>query len=425
MTFSIGDAGHTVEHNRLAQFTVASSFGNDSTDSYTHIQAKIDAVAAAGGGEVLLPEGIFVVSQALVLPSRVALRGAGFAVTEIKLAAGANDDVIRTVGFSSLTNTDAWFSSENVPYGFAIRDLQVNGNKANNTSGGGIRIYGKGYTVHGVLVRDASGAGYYSECGAKTGQSDWTDLPETYIGDVRCRNNDGIGFHFRGPHNAQVGNISSAFNGDWGASFEVSANYDGNCDQVAVLHTYANGGDKGTYVGTVVHFDRLIGDGDNIQIDATKCTISQLKILNAGSRRDALHLTANADLTQIDQIDITMRPPVDAASRTAMLVECARSQFGQVRLSGNSHTNDGLVLSGTSNQVASVLAIEFNAASMAGVRVSGTRQRVTSGFITNCTTAVAYTPGSKNTIQVDAFVTAAQVGLTGTPAATDNITVRT
>jgi hypothetical protein len=107
-----------------------------STDDRAAIQSAIDAAAAAGGGIVFMPAGTYVVGAnpttptnniacALRLGNHVWLVGAGMISTIIKLASGANVSVISNYISTNGTEANAEFC--------AIRDLQIQGNKSNQS----------------------------------------------------------------------------------------------------------------------------------------------------------------------------------------------------------------------------------------------------------------------------------------------------
>ena len=84
-----------------------------------------------GGASVLFPAGAYIVGSSLTLYSRVHLRGDGVGATIIQLKNGANVDVLLGQNFATLTGTN------NASAGAAqwsIRDLTIDGNKANQTS---------------------------------------------------------------------------------------------------------------------------------------------------------------------------------------------------------------------------------------------------------------------------------------------------
>jgi len=104
------------------------------------IQAAIDACnigdVYGGEGTVYLSKGTFSISATIYLRSRISLRGSGGYFdanlqgrgTVLKLANNANCDVIREYGYP-----DAQFFLD-------MRDIAIDGNKANNISGDGIAI---------------------------------------------------------------------------------------------------------------------------------------------------------------------------------------------------------------------------------------------------------------------------------------------
>lgn len=98
--------------------------GDGTTDDSTAIQAAIDAANAAGGGVVYIPAGTYLVSNAsagnggIHLTSsyaNVTLRGAGIGATIIKLADGADNQVVSFVDTTNCT----------------IEDMTLDGNRAN------------------------------------------------------------------------------------------------------------------------------------------------------------------------------------------------------------------------------------------------------------------------------------------------------
>jgi hypothetical protein len=98
--------------------------GDGTTDDTAAIQAAIDAVAASGGGQVLLPPGTFVTGQ-LVLKNRVWLVGAGTRSTVIYLKTGTNASAIKNYVSSNAIEANAMFCG--------VLNLKIDGNKTNQT----------------------------------------------------------------------------------------------------------------------------------------------------------------------------------------------------------------------------------------------------------------------------------------------------
>lgn len=119
LLFDPADAG-------IASVKDYGAVGNGATDDTAAIQAGIDAVSAAGGGTLLLPEGTYI-AAGLQMKASVYLQGSGERATTLKLKNSANTYLIADTRY---VNNVLYSSS---PYG--ISNLTLDGNNANNTSG--------------------------------------------------------------------------------------------------------------------------------------------------------------------------------------------------------------------------------------------------------------------------------------------------
>ena len=97
--------------------------GDGVADDAAAVNAAINAVAAIGGGDVLLPAGTTLVGATVYVADNVRLVGAGQKATTIKLKASANVNIIQKKAGAAGT-------------GAGLFDLSVDGNDANNTNGG-------------------------------------------------------------------------------------------------------------------------------------------------------------------------------------------------------------------------------------------------------------------------------------------------
>jgi hypothetical protein len=116
-------------------FNVKAEFGaaaNGIADDTAEIQAAIDAANTQGGGIVFLPRGTYLISATLTLYSKVILLGEGYQ-SVIKLANTSNCEMLRTNGFATLSGSNSWLTSDNVPYQFGIVNLRFDGNRANQS----------------------------------------------------------------------------------------------------------------------------------------------------------------------------------------------------------------------------------------------------------------------------------------------------
>lgn len=100
--------------------------GDGTTDDTASIAAALSRAAALGGATVFVSPGTYKISSTLTLSPGVALRGASSLSSVLKLADGANCDIItRGSGHGQFRY---------------ISDLYLDGNKANNISGRGIYL---------------------------------------------------------------------------------------------------------------------------------------------------------------------------------------------------------------------------------------------------------------------------------------------
>lgn len=135
--------------------------GDGITDDTSAIQAAINACQVVGGGIVFIPSGTYLVSSSLSLTGdNIVIKGAGWN-TIIRAANNLNADIIKTpTTAGSIRNY------------VVVRDIKIDGNRANNTSGNCIHFYGTRYsriencfivnaTDHCInMDGDATGFGY-------------------------------------------------------------------------------------------------------------------------------------------------------------------------------------------------------------------------------------------------------------------------
>lgn len=176
--------------------------GDGVTDDTQAIQNAINAAAKAGGGEVYIPGGTYIVSGAnsdggcLTLKSNVTLNGERIGLATLKLADGSSQDI------AGLVHTSATGDTVNA----TLSNLTLDGNKDNTRgtvdglvtgSATGGNAHTDNLTIAGVELRNFSGDGFDAQ--ALTSQSQVTDS--------LAHDNDGDGFatHFQ----AQAGRPDS------------------------------------------------------------------------------------------------------------------------------------------------------------------------------------------------------------------------
>ena len=246
----------------MALFGVSGAVGDGIADDTAAIQVALDYVSDEfGRGEVMLPKGTFL-SGPLTIPDGVVLCGAGIGATTLKLKNSTNADFIKSVNFATLTGSNDWLHSDGVPTFFGLKNIQIDGNKANQASGdGGVKFYGKGIIFENVLIRDTEGVGLYTEGANIPGQTDWYDLPEGKCESLHIRNCGSHGWTMKGPHDF---NVSSVFiNGCGGDGLQLltdGATYLASCD-IGFAHIYANTG-YGIYANSIFRARQVISESN-------------------------------------------------------------------------------------------------------------------------------------------------------------------
>lgn len=114
-----------------APFFQPSGLRGDGSDDTSRIQAAIDRARDAGGGSVVLPQGVFT-HTGLTIYTGVWLVGQSHWGTELKLASGSNTHSIKTFVSTGADVQNTYFAG--------VSRLKVNGNNAQNSSGHGIYI---------------------------------------------------------------------------------------------------------------------------------------------------------------------------------------------------------------------------------------------------------------------------------------------
>lgn len=140
--------------------------GDGKTIDTAAIQAAINAAADAGGGEVYIPSGTYIVNGdgrpahgALMIKSNVFIKGDGMGDTVLKLADGSHQALTGIIRSASGEAT----------HDFGVSDLTLDGNRAHTT--GKVDGWYNGFlpgqpgqnsnvTLSGVEIRDCSGYGF-------------------------------------------------------------------------------------------------------------------------------------------------------------------------------------------------------------------------------------------------------------------------
>ena len=166
------------------------------TDATTCINTAETTINGFGGGTLIFPVGTI-----LGTPTKLPLvywRGQGRGVTIIKQPNSKNVTygVVTGTNWASLVGTNTYANGTGV-YDAGISDLTIDGNKANNTTGDCLDIFGYRYTLTNFAVQNCPVNGIRSEFGqygTMHMQANWND--------VIVQDTGQIGVLYKGPHDS-------------------------------------------------------------------------------------------------------------------------------------------------------------------------------------------------------------------------------
>lgn len=397
---------------------------SNGVDDTAAIQAALDLAESSGIGRAWVEGEEYLVSQ-ISIPRFVVLEGMGIGPSCLTQLGGSNQDFILSENFASLEGSGLTVAdSELVPSFYGLRNIRVNGNKANQTAGRGVCFYGPAQVMDNVLIYDCFGDGLHTEYSASFGSSSWQGQEEGQFGLVICRDNGGNGWTYRGPHNSFIKCYLGGYNGEWGFKSDASANWDGNIDYVSHIHTYANGrnytphGDMGQSYGAIARIGSCITDGDNLRLDASKIIIGIWRAANCGGELDGLVVTGND--CRIGMVNAEMW--ISSTGKKAIDVVGDRFNIGQGSLVINNADNDGLVVSGNDCDI-NMFIQGASASGRKGITYTGTRGRI-QGTVVGCDTAFHYTRGANNKVDLEITTSTGQLAVGGdAPAQSDTFDI--
>jgi len=130
----------------------------------------------------------------------------------IKLADGANVDLISQTNFSALTGSNNAFGLSRV----FVKGCTLDGNKANNSSGNGVSLYGRMFTLEDITEHDAAQVGIVVEGHDAASFSIWEDDDVSFITRCKWLQNGGDGVNFLNNQSWVMCDGSIWGNGGWG-----------------------------------------------------------------------------------------------------------------------------------------------------------------------------------------------------------------
>lgn len=406
------------------------------TDDTAAIAAALSANSVGGTKpfKLLFPAGTCVADQIVVPRLAILSCPAGPQACILKQRAGANRDFITSENFASLVDTGLSYgpagtfngtvSSPLVPSWFGLEDLHIDGNASAQTAGTGrgIAFYGNAQLLLGhVLIENTRGDCLFTEAsyGYAYNATDWKAKEEGIFQQIKTRNCGARGWTFHGPHDSYVESFIDALSATWGFYNEsATGKYVGTLF-INDAHTYAQSDGKGFYFGTRTNAGHLYSDFNSVVIASTAAysQIGELFQLNCG-RLDQDCLTVAGNGNSVDNHLVRQVHPL-ADGEKGVVITGNGNTIGASTLIGYNTAGPitGYHVRG-SNNVVNVNAQGANVGAGVCVDLGGTYNTVT-GTTTACKTAVAYTPGGRNTVVLNAFNGGSDTILSGAPAAGD------
>lgn len=209
---------------RDAAGLVPQQFGDGSSGWQNAINQAINTLSLAGGGKLVLPALAtpYEISSPIIVRSKVEV---DFGKAAIRLANGANCDILQTAGFYTLAGSNN-YAVNGSPNGFTLTGGVFDGNRANQGPSdadncNGLSVYGYGFTLKDMEFRNIRGNGYRGEWGQFGGESVGHSMEST-IENLRFDTSGRRGFWYKGPHDANISHIIVV-----DASQEADDTYDG------------------------------------------------------------------------------------------------------------------------------------------------------------------------------------------------------
>lgn len=356
---------------------------------YTEAFIRAASYLKARGGGIIECPGPLYVARKITIPRYVLIEGKGAAATELRCADGTNTDFITSESFEALKGSGLDVVGDTrVPSWFGLRALRVDGNRDRNTQGRGVAFYGANVIIEDVLIRKAAGDGLYTEYATNiTGLGDWRAQEEGYVRNLVVRENGGVGWRNRGPHNIHMDNIVGCLNDDWGYVSEIAAGvYNGAPTYCSVLHCYSNDmkwtPDTGRvrrnmYIGVNMSCALLVVDGGHCEVRGSSSLIAIVKQYFGGQGGDALLLSGN-DIKIGTHYGIMRNDSVSQGS-AVLRISGNYNQVGTSQVLGTLNRFDGVIITGVGNTINDLIARECRT----GLTVTGSQNRVRGLLIRN------------------------------------------
>jgi hypothetical protein len=183
--------------------------GDGTTDDSSAISSALSAISSTGG-TLFFPPGTYITGNQTLLPN-VHIVGAGLGNTTIKLKNGANTDLFSAQTGSINLSAAANSGSAGTLLNFSIRDLTLDGNKANQTSGTSypLRFYGYNFVLRDLQILNGYSGGALIDWYGASMLTPPSDQMESLIDSCKIHDCNGIGLQMGGPHDSKLRDVLS------------------------------------------------------------------------------------------------------------------------------------------------------------------------------------------------------------------------
>jgi hypothetical protein len=198
--------GATVRTGQAKLREIAVSVGDfgaksdGATDDTAACQAAINYINTTfGGGVVRFPVGT-TLTGTLIIYSGITLAGESRESSIVKLKSGTNADLIQGYDTPAL-HTSKPYAGGLTSWG--LRDIQLDGNRAGNTSGHCVNVYGAKPCVTNVFIKNAPERGLWTEHSDTAQTFGMEGLYKNIVIDTSGKD----GLYFQGPHDSHFHDV--------------------------------------------------------------------------------------------------------------------------------------------------------------------------------------------------------------------------
>lgn len=214
MTQNISDNGEAIEENARNIANVSTLISSQNRITPQMFGAKGDGVTndnvaftlaiqhcTTVDGVLFVPSGTYIVSSPIIVPGDFSLIGESRNDTVIKLAAGANCNVIESENFRNLMDG----TSADMPNNVHIESMTIDGSRESNSAGHGIAIFASEPFLSDLIVKECAECGIYSN--ANVAYISRTEGIEGTFKDIYVKFTGKHCIEFRGPNDSYFENV--------------------------------------------------------------------------------------------------------------------------------------------------------------------------------------------------------------------------